>query len=199
VSIGRMVRVLRRQSAIAGLGATLAAACVVGNALFLQPPAQSARSPLAAPAVQSPQFRAPDPLVRSVQAELAESGFYTGPLDGLAGRRTRDAILSFESAARLTRSGERSEALLASLRRYRALGSPAQAAGAPGGSFDAQVAAVQAALSRSAYGPLRADGRFGPQTRDAIVRFQTDHALPVTGEISDALVVELRAVGALGE
>ena len=29
------------------------------------------------------------------------------------------------------------------------------------------------------------------------MRFQRDHDLPVTGEITDALVVELRAAGAL--
>ena len=67
----------------------------------------------------------------------------------------------------------------------------------PAAAPDKQVAAVQDALAKAAYGPVRADGVFGRQTRDAIVRFQQDHGLPVTGDISDALVVELRAVGAL--
>ena len=62
---------------------------------------------------------------------------------------------------------------------------------------DERVAMVQDALARSAYGPLTADGVFGPQTRDAIIRFQRDHGLPLTGAISDALVVELRAAGAI--
>ena len=62
---------------------------------------------------------------------------------------------------------------------------------------DAQVAAIQRALSIAAYGPLVADGVFGAATRDAIVRFQKDRGLPETGEISDTLVVELRAAGAL--
>ena len=62
---------------------------------------------------------------------------------------------------------------------------------------DERVAVVQDALARSAYGPLTADGVFGPQTRDAILRFQRDHGLPLTGAISDALVVELRAAGAI--
>ena len=63
---------------------------------------------------------------------------------------------------------------------------------------DSTVAAVQDALARAAYGPLVADGVAGPATRDAVMRFQRDHDLPVTGEITDALVVELRAAGALG-
>jgi peptidoglycan hydrolase-like protein with peptidoglycan-binding domain len=57
---------------------------------------------------------------------------------------------------------------------------------------------VQAALSRAAYGPLNVDGRPGPQTRDAIMRFQLDEGLPVTGKLDDALVKKLKAVGALG-
>jgi hypothetical protein len=31
------------------------------------------------------------------------------------------------------------------------------------------------------------------------MRFQRDHNLPVTGEVSDALVIELRATGALDD
>ena len=63
----------------------------------------------------------------------------------------------------------------------------------------ADVAAVQRALARAAYGPIRTDGVFGPQTREAIARFQADHGLSATGEISDALLLELRAAGALEE
>lgn len=66
-------------------------------------------------------------------------------------------------------------------------------------AFDPLVAVVQTALARSAYGPLTADGVMGPATRDAIVRFQHDHDLPVTGEVSEALVLELRAYGALDD
>jgi len=62
---------------------------------------------------------------------------------------------------------------------------------------DPLVAAVQNALAVSAYGPITADGVVGPQTREAIMRFQRDHGLPETGEINDGLVVELRAAGAL--
>ena len=56
---------------------------------------------------------------------------------------------------------------------------------------------MQHALAISAYGPLRMDGFLGPQTHDAIRRFQQDHGLQPTGEITDALIVELRAAGAL--
>ena len=64
---------------------------------------------------------------------------------------------------------------------------------------DPLISAVQRALALAAYGPVGVDGFLGPQTRDAVMRFQRDHNLPVTGEVSDALVIELRAAGALDE
>ena len=74
---------------------------------------------------------------------------------------------------------------------------PAAAEAAP--ASDPLLATIQKALARAAYGPVEADGFMGPQTHDAIMRFQRDHNLPVTGEVSDALVVELRAAGALDD
>jgi hypothetical protein len=95
----------------------------------------------------------------------------------------------------VTRGGEKPEpARSAAIDRPAQVPQPRPAApSAP----DPRVAAVQNALAKAAYGQLKADGYFGPQTRDAILRFQQDHGLPATGEISDALMVELRAVGAL--
>lgn len=61
----------------------------------------------------------------------------------------------------------------------------------------ALIKSVQNALALSAYGPINADGVVGPETRTAIMRFERDHNLPVTGEISESLVLELRAAGAM--
>jgi hypothetical protein len=74
---------------------------------------------------------------------------------------------------------------------------PGAEAGVPAAQSDPGVLAVQQALSRAAYGPLEVDGVMGRQTREAIAAFQRDHGLPETGEITDSLIVELRAVGAL--
>ena len=195
MSRARFLAYCRRQSVVAGCASFLAGAAVVANALYFQP-----EQPLvmrsAASAADAPSA---DPLVRAVQAELSQRGAYEGPLDGLPGPQTREAIRAFEQEFGRAPTGEASEALLTLLRKpqtARNLETP-QAVAAPPAPFDPQVAVVQSALSRSAYGPLKADGYFGPQTREAIVRFQADHALPATGTISDALIVELRAVGAL--
>ena len=56
---------------------------------------------------------------------------------------------------------------------------------APSGSLAAQV---QSRLAREGYDPGPIDGVIGPQTRDAIADFQSDHGLPVTGRIDNSLV-----------
>ncbi|MBS9478810.1 peptidoglycan-binding domain-containing protein [Ancylobacter radicis] len=61
-------------------------------------------------------------------------------------------------------------------------------------AVSARVMEVQKALARLGYGPIRIDGRTGEATREAILRFERDRRLPVTGEISDRLVRELNAV-----
>jgi len=51
---------------------------------------------------------------------------------------------------------------------------------------------VQSALTRRGYEVGGIDGVYGQQTRNALIRFQTDAGLRVTGEINDAT---LRALG----
>lgn len=55
---------------------------------------------------------------------------------------------------------------------------------------------VQKALNRAGYGPLKEDGAFGPGTKQALERFETDRKLPVRGEASGRTLRELsRASG----
>jgi putative peptidoglycan binding protein len=57
-----------------------------------------------------------------------------------------------------------------------------------------KVAAVQRALTEYGYGQLKATGTIGADTQAAIIRFERDRKLPVTGQVSDRLVHELHAV-----
>jgi len=57
-----------------------------------------------------------------------------------------------------------------------------------GGSVTAQV---QERLAREGYDPGPIDGALGGRTQDAIVDFQRDHELPVTGRIDTPLLREL--------
>jgi peptidoglycan hydrolase-like protein with peptidoglycan-binding domain len=120
----------------------------------------------------------------------------------VAGPQTQAAISAFEVEAGRPGTGKASLDLLAAIKAARASDTNSLAELAAGleeepPAPDRRVAAIQHALAISAYGPLQADGIFGPETQEAILRFQRDHGLAPTGEISDALVVELRAAGAL--
>jgi peptidoglycan hydrolase-like protein with peptidoglycan-binding domain len=57
-----------------------------------------------------------------------------------------------------------------------------------------RVAAVQRALTEYGYGQLKATGTVGTDTQAAIVKFERERKLPVTGQVSDRLVRELAAV-----
>ncbi len=175
-------------------------AAIVGNAVFMQ----AGKHPAPLFATREPSFAdqsMPDPaLVSDIQQALAARKIYRGAVDGIAGPETRLAIRTFERNWGLPTRGEPSAALLATLATSPdvVVAKTARAEPDPVEASDPRLAEVQAALSRAAYGPLNVDGRPGPQTRDAIMRFQLDEGLPVTGKLDDALVKKLRAVGALG-
>jgi hypothetical protein len=56
------------------------------------------------------------------------------------------------------------------------------------------LAPIQRALSEFGYGPLETNGTLGANTRAAIERFERDHKMPVTGQISDRLIRELSSM-----
>jgi peptidoglycan hydrolase-like protein with peptidoglycan-binding domain len=179
------------------LFAALTAAISI-NALLLQP-----RHPR--PLAETTETGGPglgdDIVVLDIQAALQEVGYYSGPLDGMAGPLTQSAIRRFEAAAKLPVTGQPRATLVSAIQSYAGKldTRPAEASSgrAVSSAPDSRVRAIQTALARSAYGPLRADGVMGPQTRVAIIRFQRDQGLRVTGEISDELLAELRSMGAL--
>jgi peptidoglycan hydrolase-like protein with peptidoglycan-binding domain len=53
------------------------------------------------------------------------------------------------------------------------------------------VVAVQRALTRLGYGPLKDDGHFGPGTRAALDRFERDRKLPARGDNPTRVLREL--------
>ena len=55
-------------------------------------------------------------LIRSIQEGLQQLGFDPGPIDGLEGWRTRQAVLSFQRQYRLSRDGRVTAGLLRSIR-----------------------------------------------------------------------------------
>ena len=108
-----------------------------------------------------------------------------------AGRRARKK----GEAARGDKAGPRwpgSSSADTSLRIARSAPDTARIDGAPEAAQDAastkSVAAIQRELDARGYGPLASDGVIGIGTRAAIMAYEHDHGLALTGEASEALL-----------
>jgi peptidoglycan hydrolase-like protein with peptidoglycan-binding domain len=177
----------------------LAAKAVQGEATGSLAPVPVAR-PVAlnatasvAPPAATPAARPRQQIIADLQRELQRHGLYDGPPDGVLGPKTEAAIRDIELALGWHESGEPTEALLAALKHAETKPPPRP----PLPVVDTRTVAVQRALARLGYGPVRPDGRPGGETRAAVQRFERDRNLPVTGEISDRLVRELAAVSGM--
>jgi peptidoglycan hydrolase-like protein with peptidoglycan-binding domain len=159
-------------------------------------------------------------VLRDVQLALAERGLYDGLADGVNGPKTTAAIRSFQQHNGLPVDGLSSPALLARINASSApvltpdsaaadapappaesvdqiaaiinSGTPAPAAGPPP---DKRLLAVEKALAKQGYGPLKVDGFMSKETRSAIGKFEKDNNLPITGQISQRLIQALTRSG----
>jgi len=194
----------------------LMSAAIAANALFGQPDSgRGAQSGLAAATgsaqmkVDSPDGGARtiqlryDPVVEAVQRELAAAGYYKGAVDGVIGRKTRQAITGYQQAVGLEPDGKPSADLADHIRFTREVAEASLFTGTVAASPDAetraQVRRVQTGLAELAYSPGEISGELSRQTRDAILAFERDRNLPQTGEISDALLAELSKMSGQSE
>lgn len=134
--------------------------------------------------------------VRDLQAELNARGYDAGPVDGQMGRRTSDAIRSYQSKNGLLATGQPSEALLEHVRRQPlpkqpepepAPASKPETAAAPSG----QILKIERGLEARGYdvGPI--DGVLDDRARNAIRAYQRDSGAVVDGEPSAELAKQL--------
>lgn len=120
-----------------------------------------------------------DPDVAALQVGLRLAGLYDGPVDGIAGPGTEQAVRSLQRRAGVTVDGVAGPATLRRLGRYarHRPGDRPLAFGHRG--FD--VAALQFALAWHGFPSGSFDGRFGPRLERAVRRFQRFARLPVDG------------------
>ena len=208
--------------AIGIFAAGMAAIAILINALYMQPGPHPAPiftikpRPVADPVVTPVRARPGDPInamlgdgaarprtavITDIQRELARRGMFEGAPDGMLGPKTDAAIRDFLQLSGLKVSGEPSEELLRTIAgspvRRPAGTAPAAPARDPIAELiapSARVLAVQRALSDYGYGPLKANGQYGPDTVKAIEKFERERKLPVTGQISPRLLRELAAL-----
>lgn len=194
----------------------LMSAAIAANALFGQPDSGRGAQAGLASATGSAQMKVDspdggartiqlryDPVVEAVQRELAAAGYYKGAVDGVIGRKTRQAIAAYQQAVGLEPDAKPSADLADHIRFTREVAEASLFTGTIAASPDAetraQVRRVQTGLAELAYSPGKINGELTRQTRDAIMAFERDRNLPQTGEISDALLAELSKMSGQSE
>ena len=136
-------------------------------------------------------------LISAVQEELSQIELFDGPVDGMAGEKTRAAIVAYQRRHGLAASGKADRKLLEHLRFTRTLLQASEYTGTISAlAADEKVARVQKGLAALGYRPGAFDGFLGEHTREAIRQFERDRNWPVTGELSDLLIAELSDIGA---
>ena len=141
-------------------------------------------------------------LIANIQRELSRKGFYDGPADGIWGSKTDAAVRDFLQASGSKVNPEANENLLRAISNYVAKPvAPGTTSSPPATDPIAKLIApskrivsIQRALADFGYGQIKATGVYDPETRNAIEKFERDHRLPVTGQISDRFVRELGAM-----
>ncbi len=133
-------------------------------------------------------------LVLATQRELAALGHFSGRIDGIYGKATREAIARYQRQAGLSVTGRPDQATLDHLQYDRRLAQAAKYTASinPAAPEGDDVSFVQYRLAQLGYAPGAIDGRIGPATRKAIRQFQTDRGWPATGEIDARLLAALK-------
>jgi hypothetical protein len=196
-----VVRVLLHspKDTLAGLVAVAAVSAIVANALFLQTgrhPAPMFGTVINLPAPSSLALSNPLPRARPVGAD-------TSPLEPRATEfraEPRPAEKAPEKPVEATASTPRSGDPMTNLVKQTTSAPPSVAIARPPAPIPVQqspaarrIAGVQRALSEYGYGNLKITGAMGGETQSAIQKFEREHKMQVTGQISDRLLRELGA------
>ncbi|UWU74386.1 peptidoglycan-binding protein [Bradyrhizobium huanghuaihaiense] len=186
---------------LAGLVAVAAIGAIVANALFLQTgrhPAPMFGTVINLPAPSSVPLSNPMPRPRPVGADTSplepkatEFRVEPKPAERVAEKPVEKPV---EATASTPRAGNDPMTNL-----VKATTSTAPSAIRPPAPIPMQspaarrIAGVQRALSEYGYGNLKITGTMGGETQSAIQKFEREHKMPVTGQVSDRLLRELAA------
>jgi hypothetical protein len=206
---GFLIRLLLRspKDAVAGALAFAAISAIIANALFLQAgrhPAPLFGSSVSIPAAAStPASLLPRP--RPVEADatqLESRPIEIRPAESKSVETKPAESKAAESKAADPKSADPMASLVkataAPLAPSNVVRPPAPVPMVSRGEAQItgsrRVAAVQRVLTEYGYGQLKATGTIGSDTQGAIQKFEREHKIPVTGQMSDRLVRELTAM-----
>jgi hypothetical protein len=167
---------LRNPRDTVAIGAAVTAVlAILVNALFMQ--AGRHPSPMFTASVTPPQISAP-PKVAAVATEptapVASTNPMPKPRPSDAGAQPTDMLKSTD----MPKADD-------------AMGNLVRSTSMPAASGSTRVAAVQRALTEYGYGQIKPTGTIGADTQAAIQRFEREHKMTITGQMSDRLVREL--------
>jgi peptidoglycan hydrolase-like protein with peptidoglycan-binding domain len=135
--------------------------------------------------------------LRNVQVALSNLGYAVGTPDGVIGPKSRAAIRAYQVDSGMPASGEPSIALHEKLQA--SLAQRGQAKPAPQQTPTvgaAMVSEAQTELRQRGYDITAITGTANAETTAAVRAYQADARLPVTGEISNDLMQQLRTARA---
>ena len=185
---------------LAGLVAVAAIGAIVANALFLQTgrhPAPMFGTVINLPAPSSLPLSNPLPRSRPVGADTSPlepraTEFRAEPKP--AERAEKSPEKPVDATASTPRSGDPMTNLV-----KQTISAPPSVARPPApipvqqGPAARRIAGVQRALSEYGYGNLKITDAMGAETQSAIQKFEREHKMQVTGQVSDRLLRELGA------
>lgn len=138
-----------------------------------------------------------------LQTLLNSLGYDAGEADGQFGSNTRRAVRAFQVDRNLPADGFPTEALLEQVRARAGVSINPPMTTPPAADPPAErtphalgtsgIRELQRLLNRQGYHAGRADGRIGPDTRDAIRRFERRHHMEVRGRATDVVLEAVRA------
>ncbi len=185
---------------IAGVLAAAAVSAIVTNALFLQAgrhpspmfgaasPAQPLANPLPRPRPVEAATRSVEPTAAEVRtAEKAAEPRTVEP-------RPADAMSSLVAKTTAPPAPPAAAAPVAAPSAAVMRPPASVPVATPHTAAGRRIAAVQRTLTEYGYGQLKPTGMIGADTQAAITKFERDRKLPVTGQMSDRLVHELKTM-----
>jgi peptidoglycan hydrolase-like protein with peptidoglycan-binding domain len=129
--------------------------------------------------------------VRSAQTQLENDGYYGGPVDGIDGPLTHQAIRRFQRDNNLEATGRLNRATQDQLGvQYSSEVNPPEANTVIAPS-SATVTAAQRSLQRSGFYKGNLDGLMGPETEAAVREYQKNSNLEVTGQLDPSTLNNL--------
>lgn len=157
-----------------------------------------------------------NPLIEQAQRTMTDLGVYKGPIDGVNGLRTQQAVQLYQQMNGIPASGQITDDLVNQMRFNKQVqdaakftGSTQTAAEPTGPAYPVMVPAqkvaaiappaaepkikkVQIALAGLGYAISKLDGSVNEETRSAILKYEMDNGLDMGGGIDPALLKALK-------